>query len=202
MICIPIREKSLSKVLEQIQAGSKKADLLEIWIDEINDPDLNKIFKATKTPMIFKITQRPEIIPEIIGKVAYVDLDIRTNKKFLNQVKNSKTKLIISFHDFAKTPSQKKLEEIIEEEFKKGADIAKVATMATTTDDNVKILSLFTKFKDKKIIAICMGKKGEASRIGGLILGSYVNYASIKKGKGTAKGQLTIDEINQITKWR
>jgi 3-dehydroquinate dehydratase I len=201
MICIPIREKSLSKVLAQIKKVGKKADLLEIWIDEIKDLDCGKIFKATKKPMIFKIVKRLDLVGEILDKVAYMDLDIKTEQKVLNQVKKSKTKLIISFHDFARTPSQKKLEEIVTKEFQKGADISKVATLAKSVEDNVKMLSLFTKFRNKKIIAICMGEKGKISRIGGLILGSYVNYASAEKGKETAKGQMTIEEIKQIKKW-
>lgn len=200
MICIPVRENKMSKVLSQML--KIKSDCIEVWLDEIADLDVRKLMKAAKKPLIFKITKKYDTLSALKTKVDFLDIDIKTNPEMIKNLKRKCKKLIISFHDYKKTPPQKKLEEIIKKEFALGADIAKVSTLAKSMEDNVKVISLLTKFKDKKIIAVCMGARGKASRVAGLILGSYISYASSGKGRETAKGQMTFEEINKITKWR
>lgn len=200
MICTPVRENKMSKVLSQMSKA--ESDCTEVWLDEIADLDVQELMRLAKKPLIFKITKKYNTLAELKTKVDFLDIDIKTNPKIIKGLKRKCKKLIISFHDYKKTPPQKKLEEIIKKEFALGADIAKVSTFAKSMEDNVKVISLLTKFRDKKIIAVCMGGRGKASRVAGLILGSYISYAASVKGKETAKGQMTIDEINKITKWR
>ncbi|MBU1992493.1 type I 3-dehydroquinate dehydratase [Patescibacteria group bacterium] len=188
----------MEKVLDALKKAAARADVIEIWIDEIEDLDIPKLLKAVKKPLLIKITEKFELIDTLKDKVAYIDVDINAKVK----LPKSKTKFIISFHDYKKTPSVKELEEIVQKAFEKGADIAKVATHAECVKDNIKIMSLLRKFRKKKIIAIAMGLEGRASRYMGLVLGNFLNYAALNEKSKTAKGQLTVDKVNQITKWR
>lgn len=201
MICIPIHEKNMIDTLAQIKKAAGKADLIEIWVDDIKGLDLKKLLKSTKKRLILKAVRKLTVLKEAIGKVAFIDIDIKTTPKIIKELTGTKTQLIISFHDHKRTPTQKQLEQKIEKAFKLGADIAKVATSARTERDNVKVLSLLTKFSDKKIIATCMGEKGRLGRIIGLIMGSYISYAASSEKTRTAKGQLTIEEVKKIVKW-
>lgn len=191
----------MSKVLAQIAKAKTKAAILEIWIDDIADQNIQKLIKSTKKPLIIKTVKKTTALNDIKNKVAFIDIDLKTSPKLIRKIKTKCEKLIISFHDYKKTPGQKKLIDIIEREFKLGADIAKISTYAQKMEDNIKVLSLLVKFKEKHVIAVCMGKIGKISRIGGIILGNYITYASLNDEKKTADGQICIDEIKKITQW-
>lgn len=192
----------MSKVLAQITKAKTKAAILEIWIDDIEDLNIDKLTKSAKTKLIIKAVRKITALNDIKDKIAFIDIDLKTSPKLIRKIKTKCEKLIISFHDYKKTPGQKKLIDIIQHEFKLGADIAKVSTYARKMEDNIKVLSLLVEFKEKHVIAVCMGEIGKISRIGGIILGNYITYASLNNEKKTADGQMRIDEIKKITQWR
>ena len=52
------------------------------------------------------------------------------------------TKVILSSHNFNDTPSDGKLEGILDQMWKQGADVAKIATTATDISDCARVLTL------------------------------------------------------------
>jgi 3-dehydroquinate dehydratase type I len=108
-------------------------------------------------------------------------------------------KLIVSHHDFVATPSLKKLDSIFKSELETGADICKIATTAQRLEDNLTCLEFQAK-SSKKHATICfaMGNLGRSSRILSPAYGGSFAYASVKFGKETATGQLTIQEMRRI----
>lgn len=221
-ICIPIQATTFQELKQKIKAAEKKIDkndLVEIWIDHLRERtkiEPEKITKLTKKPLIIvnKVKKeqgkwhgsekdRIKILKEFANaKVKYIDVGMDTKPALLSDLMKSKktTKIILSYHNFKSTPSEKKLWEIVRKGFKKGADIVKIATFAQKKEDNIKILSVLTKARRQKlpIIAVCMGKKGVISRIMAPHFNSSLVYGALDKNSKTAPGQLTIDDYNKF----
>jgi 3-dehydroquinate dehydratase type I len=79
-------------------------------------------------------------------------------------------------------------------------DIVKIVTFARSWEDNLNILSLISHARKRKqeIVTFCMGEKGKMSRIFSPIIGAAWTYASITRGKASAPGQLTVEEMREV----
>ena len=110
------------------------------------------------------------------------------------------TQVIVSWHNFDETPSADKLEEIFNEQYASGARIGKIVTMAKTSEDVLRVLSLqlLAAEKDFPLIAFCMGRAGIISRLATLELGGYMTYAAPDSGQATAPGQLQVSTLRTI----
>ena len=60
------------------------------------------------------------------------------------------------------------------------------------------VLQLITEFSSTSIVSFAMGAAGQVSRVLCPLVGGYFTYASVKKGKESAKGQITVRELRQI----
>lgn len=207
MICNPINKKTTRAVLTRLKKSKGLTDMTEIWFDQINDltdANLKKIFQYKK-PILYKWTGDQKTLERVLQhNLAYIDLDISTPKTTINKIKKlaPKTKIIISFHDFKKTPTKAQLNALVKKMTKKGADIVKLATLAKKFKDSLVMLSLLSDLTEKsqKAICICMGANGTITRSAGHLFGNYLMYAPIDKADKTASGQLTAREIKEIRK--
>lgn len=132
-------------------------------------------------------------------KPAYLDLELNALREGREQAKEMlrslKGNLIISWHDFEKTPQKRILQEILAEIHAHGG-MPKIVTTARDFHDNVTILSLY-ETECRPLVAFCMGNYGVISRVMCPLLGSPLTYASLK-GEKTAPGQLCIEELRAI----
>ena len=205
MICISISEPSLDKIIEFIG----KAEMAEIRLDlmDLSDMEIEKVFSqsvkliATCRQGKFNDEERKnKLIKAIQSGASYVDIEIESSDYFKNEIKKiakaHKCKLIISFHDFDKTPSTEELNIIVGNCFTEGADIAKIACKANTENDAVRILSLY--INHKNLVALGMGEKGMITRVASLLLGAPFSFASIGSGKETASGQIEFEDMKKI----
>ena len=205
MICVPIRKKRINSILKILSLAEKEADLTEVFFDEINNLNtekLNIIFSQKRKPIIYKSYANKEKIDQVLEfKPEYIDLDIKTSLSIIKsvKVKSPKTKIIISYHNFEKTPEIKDLKKIIKEMKKKGADIYKIATYANDFTDSLRILSFLSEIKEQKLDAIClaMGKAGKITRATGHLLGNYLMYAPLDQNDKTASGQIILKELKK-----
>ena len=108
--------------------------------------------------------------------------------------------MILSFHHFQKTPSPGELRRLYDRMVQWRPDVIKVATFATSWEDNFKVLSLipYARRKKQKIVAFCMGEKGKMSRIFAPLMGAEWTYASLNRNRISAPGQLTVTELKEI----
>ncbi|WP_295101982.1 shikimate dehydrogenase [uncultured Candidatus Kuenenia sp.] len=210
MICVPIVANNNNDAIHDMECASKIADAVELRIDYIHDLNLRQILGKCTKPVI--VTNRPvreggkfrgteeerlQLLKQAIQLQAdYVDIEhdsIRNVKKNGNALfAASKTKIIVSYHNFRETPEN--LSEIYNTLFQSGADIVKIVTHANSITDNIKIYQLLQQSKIP-IISFCMGEYGIISRILYKIFGSYLTFASLQKGKESAPGQINIEEL-------
>jgi len=123
---------------------------------------------------------------------------IRKNKDLRQYLKSSKTDLLVSWHDFKKTPSTPSLKKMANEMFKLSKNI-KIVTTARSISDSAKVLSLYKNVpKNGNLVAFAMGDYGRMSRILCTQIGSPYTYVSL--GKPIAPGQFSLDEVKSIFK--
>jgi 3-dehydroquinate dehydratase type I len=133
----------------------------------------------------------------------YVDIEASTDPALIAEIKaaitdrGGKTLLIVSYHDFEKTPPEQSLMHKLEEYAAWNPDILKIVTFANTDEDNLKILRLIplARKNGQEIISFCMGEKGRVSRVMSLLLGAYMGFASLDRGEESAPGQLSLAEM-------
>jgi len=128
-----------------------------------------------------------------------VDIELRTpNLEGIVKVIKNRAKCLLSWHELKKTPPFGELKEIIQQQLKAGADICKVVTSAQRLEDNLVHLKLIREFPQAKIVSFAMGPLGFSSRVLSPLVGGEFTYASIKKGKESASGQITVGELIEI----
>ncbi len=209
MICIPIVAETTEDALKDMARACKIADLIEIRADYIKDLDLKKILSAKSKPVIITLSpenengrfkgtedERTKLLRQAVDLDAdYIDISIDCPEldDLIKYCKN--TRSIVSYHNYKETPSN--LKEIYKKIDATGADIIKIAAFANKLSDSLKIFELIQK-STKDIIAICMGEKGEISRILAPIYGAYLTFGSLEKGSESAPGQIPAEHLKNI----
>ncbi len=105
---------------------------------------------------------------------------------------------IISWHELTHTP--KNLGELYHKVSQFSATYYKIATLAHSSLDALRMLK-FTRDlnrEKKRVCGICMGPLGQPTRILAGMVRSPFTFASLEKGKETASGQLTAEELVEI----
>jgi len=213
--CISIAEKNPAKLKKILNVSLKKSELVEIRFDflkpeqipivlESIKKDLKKIvctLRPKKEGGRFEGNEKERIsILKLIAEYNpfLIDVEFSTmkkNKELAKYLKRTKSELLISEHDFKKTPKTLELKNKLKQMSKFSKNI-KIVTTAKTTDDATRILEIYNKRGNLNLIAFAMGDSGRMSRILCLYLGSPYTYVSL--GKPVAPGQFSVDEVKKI----
>jgi len=206
MICVALQENNVSKCLQILES----VEMAEIRIDlaKLSNQDVNSIFSkstkkliATCRPDNHTDKQRMDLLKTaILSGAAYVDIEIESKPEFTEEMvlfaKQHETVVIISYHNFELTPSTSELSTIIKTCYNLGADIAKIATMVNTTQDNARLISLYD--TNRKVVVLGMGYLGKITRVISPFLGSPFTFASLDETSATAPGQITMDKLKAV----
>jgi 3-dehydroquinate dehydratase type I len=136
---------------------------------------------------------------------AFVDVEKESTVAFRAEVMRAAQakgcRVIISSHDFEKTPPADVLRSTIQRSFREGADYVKIACTVNTPEDNATLLGLLSNPEwQQRLIVVGMGPLGRFSRIMAPILGSPFTFVSSGEGSETAPGQPTRKELLEIWK--
>ncbi len=208
MICVSLAEPSL----EDFRAALKGLELAEICIDKTSlaPAEIKELF-ASPVPLIAlcrpgtrtEQERRAAFLAAIEGGAAYVDLEVGAETALREDVvaaaRGKKCRVIISFYNTEETPLRHFLTQKIEECFDFGADIAKIVCRVRSSQDCVRILSLYE--ARKNLIALGMGKLGVITRIAAPFLGAPLTYAALAPGKETAEGQPDYETLKTMIKY-
>jgi len=201
-ICTPVIGKTLNEFLKNLTLVQEVSEMIELRVDQIKNltlNDLETIRKITNKEAILNSRNKEIIIKGFESGFDYVDIDINTIKNF-KLSKSQKSKTILSFHDFEKTPNINKLTSIVNHMRECNVGVLKIATMVTSDQDITNLFQiLLNKKKIEKMIIVGMGEKGKLTRILGSLLGSFLTFASTEFGS-SAPGQINIVEMKTIYK--
>lgn len=217
LICVAIGKNTVTEAIAAAQIAAVEADVVEIRIDAMVEPEVEPLLSELDHPMLF--TCRPDwegglytgpeeerlaLLEEAVAHgAAFVDLELKAPddsfSRLLPKLADSPTRLIVSNHNFEATGSREELLEILKAMKEKGADIGKIITTAHTFSDVLRVLQLQQDARelDLPLIAFCMGCAGVVSRLATLELGGFMTYCAPNDGAGTAPGQITVSNLRR-----
>lgn len=213
--CVSIAEKTPKKLNSVLTKALKKSDYAEIRFDflkpiqipealELVRRNLNRCvctLRPTSEGGRFPGKEKESIsILKLIAEYHPFLLDVeyntlRKSKPLVNYINQTKTEILVSWHDFKKTPSTAALNKLLNQ-MKRISKYVKIVTSAKSSEDSSRILSLYSNSGNVKLISFAMGNYGRISRILCLHLGSPFTYVSL--GKPIAPGQFSLDEVKSI----
>lgn len=216
--CVTLADSSPAKLHSHIIKALQRSDYVELrfdFMDPIKVPlalylvrkDLKRCI-CTLRPKSeggkFSASEKNRIsILKLIAEYNPHLLDVEFNTMIKNNdlrqyLKRTKTNLLVSWHDFKKTPDENILKKKLRQMSKFSKNI-KIVTTAKTISDAMKVLSLYRNLpKNHNLIAFAMGDSGRMSRILCTQFGSPYTYVSL--GKPIAPGQFSLDEVKSIFK--
>ncbi len=184
-------------------------DIVEVRLDKIRPPDdrwMDKCasIEAAGYPVIVTVRaeneggkwsgsagERAAILERALPYVSAVDIELRNGVPagLREDAGRKGVRLILSFHDFARTPAIGELREMVREARAAGADIVKIAAMVNSAAD-IAVLSLLASGErgEGPVCAIGMGKRGVSSRLSLPAAGSALAYGYVDRP--CAPGQL------------
>lgn len=214
--CVSIAEKTPYKVRQTLKIALKKSDYVEVRFDFLNIEQIPETLESIKKDLRKIVcTLRPKTeggkfpgnekervsILKLIAEYNPFLLDVefntlKRNASLRKYLKSTKTKLLVSWHDFKKTPSSSELKKKMNQMSKFSSNVKIVSTAKSVNDSN-RMLELYSKKGKNNLISFAMGDLGRISRILCLYLGSPYTYVSL--GKPVAPGQFSVDEVKKIT---
>jgi 3-dehydroquinate dehydratase-1 len=213
--CVSIAEKNPKKIKRLLKNALLKSEYAEIRLDFVNPSEIPNILQNIKEKISRCVcTLRPKneggkfsgkeneriSILKLISEYNPFLLDVEFNtlkkdQKLRQYLKKSNTDILVSWHDFKKTPSMDRLNSRLTE-MKKLSNFVKIVTVAKSVSDTSRILSLYNRSSKIKLIAFAMGEQAKFSRILCLHLGSPYTYVSL--GKAIAPGQFSLDDMKSL----
>jgi 3-dehydroquinate dehydratase/shikimate dehydrogenase len=187
--------------------ADRGAKLVELRVDFLQrQADIARLLKDRPTPVVITC-RRPQdqgrwagsedqrqmlLRSAIVAGADYVDLEEAVAAKIKRY---GKTKRIISLHNFEETPDD--LYGIHERLAKLDPDVIKLATMANSPQDCVRMLDLVRHAK-VPTVGFCMGEFGRMTRILCGKFGAPFSYATFSKERELAPGQFSFQEMKDI----
>ena len=108
--------------------------------------------------------------------------------------------VIISNHDFDKTPAKEELITRLRKAQELGGDLPKIAVMPNSTADVITLLdatnTMNELYADRPVITMSMAGKGVISRLAGEVFGSALTFGAAKNA--SAPGQIPVSELRYV----
>ena len=136
----------------------------------------------------------------LFRSAALVDIEIlslRGMEAVLREARKARAGVIASFHDFQKTPTTARLEDLVKQAVDAGADVLKIATHTNSPGDVARLLNLLER-SPMPTAVMGMGPLGMASRVMLAAAGSALNYGWLHQPNVT--GQWSAKDLRRILK--
>lgn len=137
------------------------------------------------------------------GCIDLIDYELANDEARLAQVRSaahaSGVQLVMSFHDFASTPTAEALVSKFLAAEQLGADVAKVAVMPHDLDDVLTLLAATRAASQTlhiPLISMAMGPLGAVTRLVGGVFGSSLSFAVA--AAASAPGQVPIEDLRTV----
>ena len=219
-LCLSLCATSFTEcktVLEKLIAETVDV-IVEVRVDlissrgkgNVNDEELGQLFAYPGIKKIATVrdlatpgftSERLELMRQAVNSGAdWIDIEYESpvtyRGELLKLAKEKGVTVIISYHNYEATPSLAELNEIVNNCYGWGGDVAKVATLAKSRMDSARVLSLYD--SDKTVVALAMGKYGEITRVAATKLGAPFTFVALSAAAATAPGQLDLQQMKTI----
>lgn len=228
-ICVPIVGETVDSIIEEADCLKKiNPDVIE-WRSDFfkNIYDIHRVEEVLQAitdtiygiPLIFTFRSSREGGVREVSRKFYVELNeyvIQTKlvdiidvelfnsendiKQLVHEAHENNTMVIISNHEFNRTPPREEIISRLCMAQRFGADIPKIAVMPNSPEDVLTLLDATRIMKERyakgPIITMSMSGMGIISRISGEVFGSDLTFGSVEKT--SAPGQIPALELRKI----
>lgn len=140
----------------------------------------------------------------VSGNIDLIDVELFTGdtlvKEIVREAHQRGIKVVMSNHDFEKTPKQEEMIKRLCKMQDLEADLPKIAVMPQCAEDVLTLLSatneMIMQYAERPIITMAMGKLGLISRLAGGIFGSALTFGAAQTA--SAPGQIAASELRHI----
>jgi 3-dehydroquinate dehydratase/shikimate dehydrogenase len=142
-------------------------------------------------------SKRWELIDKLLAfRPDYLDLEHDVPLSFAKKIKKlyPKIKLIRSFHNLTETPDF--LDVLLKDMQHPLFSAYKFACFANSYLDSLRMLSFVKNAKLPNLSGMCLGPKGDITRVLGPVVGNYMNYTSLKGFMGQVPLNILHDTYN------
>lgn len=230
-ICIPITGRNELELRDEVAVlKTSCCDVVEWRVDYFEEMDNCDAVKEMlhelrvllgKLPILFTCRTKEEggekeisgedylaLYKKVIetGEIDLIDVELFKGEEICREVVScaheKNVYVVMSSHDFEKTPAK----EVLVKRFCKmrelGADVPKIATMPNCAADVLELLGATNEYAenyaDCPVISMSMGWLGGVSRISGEVFGSALTFGAAKHV--SAPGQIAVGDVNYILK--
>ena len=230
-ICVSITGKNESEILQQAkEIKNNLVDIVEWRVDFFEDVFyIEKVIDILKKladllgelPILFTFRRKEEGGEQQISRedyrnlnlgviksqmVSLIDVELFAGDDLVREVvevaHKYEVKVVISNHDFFKTPNKEELLFRLQKMQNLGGDLPKIAVMPQNEKDVLELLSVTEEFNrlyaDRPFITISMSKLGLISRLAGGVFGSAMTFGAV--GEVSAPGQIEALKLKNILK--
>jgi len=228
-ICVPIVGKTKEELIDEVASLKDiSLDVVEWRVDFYeNVEDIEKVKEVlidlrkllSNTPILFTFRSAKEggekevstsyyaqLNKEIAATklVDLIDVELFTGdeivKDIVESANASEVKVVMSNHDFFKTPSQEEIVSRLRKMQELGADLPKIAVMPQNQSDVLVLLSatneMVQNYAEGPIITMSMAGTGVISRLAGEVFGSALTFGAAKKA--SAPGQIAVADLRSV----
>lgn len=228
-IIVPLMAAGEKELLEEIEdVNTLHPDIIEWRVDVYEHVDsldavkdmIQKVRQAAgDTPLLFTFRSHKEGGNKVIEDSFYVelvktaietkqidlvDVELFTGeaevKSIVAAAEANGVYVVMSNHDFHKTPEKEEIISRLRSMQEYGAHIPKIAVMPQSTEDVFVLLdathTMKTKYADRPIITMSMAGTGLISRLAGEVFGSACTFGAGKEA--SAPGQIPVNELRSV----
>ncbi|KAL4320331.1 hypothetical protein GQ457_18G008130 [Hibiscus cannabinus] len=215
--------ESVDQMLVQMQKAKEfGGDLVELRVDFLKNfvprQDLDILIKQAPLPTLVTFrprweggqydgneNERREALRLAMELGAdYIDIELKVAHDFFGSLPRERpehVKIIVSSHNYERTPSVEELSDLVARIQATGADIVKIATTAVDIIDNARIFQVLV-HSQVPMIGLVMSEKGLMSRILAAKFGGFLTFGSLEAGVVSAPGQPTVKELLDLYNMR
>lgn len=228
-VCVPIIGQTRADILNSAKrvkfSGADLAEWRADWYENISFfAEAEKLVKELREvleniPLLFTFRTAKEGGKKAIVPQQYLELNkkvIRTKaidlvdvelfagdslvRKTIEIAHEENVKVVVSNHDFEKTPTKADIISRLCKMQKMGADISKIAVMPVCKKDVLTLLSateeMYTEHADRPFVTMSMGRAGMISRVCGEVFGSAITFGA--NGTASAPGQMDVKDLQTM----
>lgn len=227
-ICVPIVARTMREIFSQARATNNKTfDIVEWrvdWFEEFTNPDTvrraARVLRGIlgETPILFTFRTKKEggeadIDPAYYMELNYIvasehlvdliDVELFAGDDVVRQIIADAhavdVPVVVSSHDFEKTPPHDELVARLRRAEELGGDILKTAVMPHNSRDVLDLLCAteeVSRTSERPVVTMSMGELGMISRLSGEVFGSAMTFGTV--GYASAPGQIGIEPLREV----
>ncbi|PWW09142.1 3-dehydroquinate dehydratase [Mangrovibacter plantisponsor] len=229
LICVPLMGKTREEIVVNAhELLLQKADLVEWRVDHFSQVSdqaaVKSVLSALRdimpaTPLLFTFRSKKEggecqlsdddyfalnAMAAGSGLVDLIDVELFNDEKRIAQLvgiaHECNVRVIMSNHDFHKTPPKEEIIWRLRRMQELGADLPKIAVMPQTRQDVLVLLDATTTMAElyatQPLITMSMGKLGVISRLCGEVFHSSMTFGAV--GQASAPGQISVSAMRAV----